>query len=98
MRKRTDEPRKRCPKCGKIENQIKAGYNGSWSQRCKCKEHGIYYTIESKRHWSPEETEEQWGYFILSYRRTLEVVLVVLTALLAMAKAISEMDDPPEAA
>ena len=34
----------------------------------------------------------------VSYRRTLEVVLVVLTALLAMAKAISEMDDPPEAA
>ncbi len=34
----------------------------------------------------------------MSYRRTLEVVLVVLTALLTMAKAISEMDDPPEAA
>jgi len=36
--------------------------------------------------------------FQLSYRRTLEVVLIVLTALLAMAKALSEMDKPPDVA
>ena len=56
--KRTDEAWKRCPKCGKLEKQIKAGYNESWSQRCKCREYGIYYTIEPKRHVYPEETRE----------------------------------------
>jgi len=39
----------KCPKCERIENQIKAGYNKLGSQRCKCKECGIYYTIEAKR-------------------------------------------------
>ena len=58
MKKRTEEAWKRCPKCGKIENQIKAGYNASGSQRCKCKECGIYYTIDPKRHEYPEETRE----------------------------------------
>ena len=58
MRKRTEETWKKCPKCGKIENQIKAGYNGSGSQRCKCKECGIYYTINPKQHEYPEETRE----------------------------------------
>ncbi len=46
------------PKCEKIENQIKAGYNGLGSQRCKCKECGIYYTIELKRHAYTEETRK----------------------------------------
>ena len=58
MRKRTEEAWKRCPKCGRIENQIKAGYNGSGNQRCKCKECGIYYTIDPKQHAYPEETRE----------------------------------------
>lgn len=58
MRKRTEEAWKRYPKCGKTEKQIKAGYNGSGSQRRKCKECGIYYTIEPKRHAYPEETRE----------------------------------------
>ena len=58
MRKRTEEVRKRRPKCGKLENQIKAGYNESGSQRCKCKECGIYYTIDPKRHTYPEEIRE----------------------------------------
>lgn len=49
---------KRCPKWGKIENQVKAGRNSSGSQRCKCKECGIYYTIDPKRHEYPEETRE----------------------------------------
>ncbi len=34
----------------------------------------------------------------MPYRRTLEVVLIVLTALLAMAKALSEMDNSQDAA
>ncbi len=58
MRKQTKEAWKKCPKCGKIENQIKAGYNKSGSQRCKCKECSIYYTIEPKRHEYPEETRQ----------------------------------------
>lgn len=58
MRKQTKEARKRCPKCGKIENQVKAGYNGSGSQRCKCKECGIYYTIDPKQHTYPEKTRQ----------------------------------------
>ncbi len=47
-----------CLKYGKIENQVKAGYNVSGSQRCKCKECDIYYTIAQKRHEDLEETRE----------------------------------------
>ena len=50
--------KEKCPKCGKTENQVKAGYNGSGSQRCRCKECGIYYTVDPKRHAYPEETRE----------------------------------------
>jgi transposase-like protein len=55
MRIQTVEAWKKCPKCGKVENQVKAGRNSSGNQRCKCKECGIYYT---KRHEHPEETKE----------------------------------------
>ena len=58
MRKATDEAWKRCPKCGKTANQIKVGRNPSGSQRCKCKECGIVYTIDPKQHAYPEETRE----------------------------------------
>lgn len=58
MRKATEEAWKKCPKYGKTTNQIKAGRNGTGSQRCKCKECGIYYTIGPKRHEYPEETRE----------------------------------------
>ena len=58
MRKRTEEAWKKCPKCGKTENQVRAGYNGSGTRRCKCKERGIYYTVDPKRHAYPEETRE----------------------------------------
>ena len=59
MRRITEENWKRCPRCGKTENQIKAGYNKSGTQRCKCKECGIYYTIDPKRHEYPEEIKKQ---------------------------------------
>ena len=59
MRKVTEESWKRCPRCGKTENQIKAGYNKSGTQRCKCKECGIYYTIDPKQHEYPEEIKKQ---------------------------------------
>lgn len=34
--------------------------------------------------------------FMLPDRKTMEVVIIILTALLAVATAISEMDEPPE--
>ena len=34
MKKITEAAWKKCSKCGKTENQIKAGYNASGSQRC----------------------------------------------------------------
>ena len=47
------------PGMWKTENQVRAGYNGSGSQRCKCKECGKYYTINPKQHTYPEETRKQ---------------------------------------
>ena len=58
MRKATIDENRRCPKCGKIENQIKAGFNRSGTQRCKCKDCGIKYTLEPKKHEYPEETKQ----------------------------------------
>ena len=58
MKKITEAAWKKCPKCGKTKNQIKAGYNASGSQRCKCKECSVYYTIDPKRHEYPEETRQ----------------------------------------
>ena len=54
----TIEAWKKCPVCGKTENQVRAGYNRSGSQRCKCKECGKYYTINPKQHTYPEETRK----------------------------------------
>ena len=56
MRKTTIETGKRCPKCGKVENQAKKGYNRSGTQRCMCKECGTAYTIDPKKQEYPEET------------------------------------------
>lgn len=58
MKKGTIEENKRCPQCGKIENQIKIGFNRSGTQRCKCKECGIRYTLNPKKHEYPKETKE----------------------------------------
>jgi len=52
-----DENRQ-CPKCGKIENQINKGFNPSGSQRCRCKDCGIVYTINPKKTDYPEETKK----------------------------------------
>lgn len=57
MRKAAIDENKKCLKCGKIENQIKIGYNKSRTQRCKCKECGISYTINPKKHEYSEETK-----------------------------------------
>jgi len=59
MKKQTIDEARRCPKCGGIENQVKSGYNRSGTQRCKCRECNIYYTIDPKKRAYPEETKEQ---------------------------------------
>ncbi len=58
MENKKTEKIKKCPYCGKTENQIKAGFNASGTQRCKCKECKRYYTLEPKKHEYSEETRE----------------------------------------
>jgi len=58
MRPITIDENRRCPKCGKIENQISKGKNRSGTRRCKCKDCGIEYTINPKKHEYPEETKK----------------------------------------
>lgn len=57
MKKQTIEEKRRCPKCGRIKNQIRKGYNQSGTQRCKCKECGVSYTLEPKKWAYSEETK-----------------------------------------
>lgn len=45
----------KCPKCGKEENQIKAGYTKFGTRRGYCKECKYKYTINPKRREYPEE-------------------------------------------
>ena len=59
MRKQTIDEARRCPKCGRIENQIRQGYTEAGTQRCKCKECGITYALNPKRREYTEETREQ---------------------------------------
>ena len=59
MRTAKIEEGKVCPRCGRIENQVKIGYNRCGTQRCKCKECGAYYTINPKQHIYPKEIREQ---------------------------------------
>ena len=42
----------------KTENQVKAGFNASKTQRYKCKECKRYYTLKTKKHEYSEETRE----------------------------------------
>ena len=58
MKKPKIDENRRCPKCGKSENQINKGKNRSGTQRCKCKECGIEYTPNPKKHEYPEETKQ----------------------------------------
>ncbi|MCM1508647.1 MAG: hypothetical protein NC177_16175 [Ruminococcus flavefaciens] len=57
MKKITIDENIRCPKCGKSENQIRVGYNRSGTQRCKCKDCNVSYTLDPKKHEYPEETK-----------------------------------------
>ena len=58
MRRATIDESRRCPKCGKAENQVNKGYNRSGTQRCMCKECGVAYTKEPKKREYPEETQK----------------------------------------
>ena len=46
------------PEMRKDREPDQGQYNASGSQRCKCKECGIYYTIDPKQRAYPEETRE----------------------------------------
>jgi len=58
MRKQTIDERRKCPKCGRTENQMKKGRNRSGTQRCMCKECGVAYTIDPKKREYSEETQK----------------------------------------
>lgn len=58
MRKETVDEKKRCPKCGAIERQVKAGFNKSGTQRCICRLCGTGYTLEPKTVAYPEEIKQ----------------------------------------
>jgi len=59
MRTQTIDENRRCPKCGRVENQINAGYNRSGTQRCVCKFCNHKYTLNGKTREYPEETKKQ---------------------------------------
>ena len=59
MRKARVNEARRCPKCGKSENQMNAGLNRSGTQRCFCKECKKYYTLGAKTREYPEEVKKQ---------------------------------------
>jgi len=59
MRKQTIDENRRCPKCGRVENQINAGYNRSGTQRCVCKTCNHKYTLNGKKREYSEEIQKQ---------------------------------------
>ncbi len=59
MKKQTIDEKRRCPKCGKAENQVNAGYNRSGTQRCVCKDCNHKYTLNGKTREYPKEVREQ---------------------------------------
>ena len=48
MKKAKEVAGRKCPICGKTENQLNAGKNRSGTQRCFCKDCKKYYTLEPK--------------------------------------------------
>jgi transposase-like protein len=59
MKKQTIDENRHCPKCGKVENQVNAGYNRSGTQRCVCRDCNHKYTLNGKTREYPEEVREQ---------------------------------------
>ena len=58
MRKPKIEEGRKCPKCGKDTNQVNDGKNRSGTQRCKCKDCNITYTLNAKRNAYSEEVRK----------------------------------------
>ena len=58
MRKAKELEGRKCPKCGKEENQINAGYNESGTQRCVCKSCNCKYTLKPKSRAYSEEFQQ----------------------------------------
>jgi len=59
MKKQTILENRRCPKCGRIENQINAGYNRSGTQRCVCRVCNHKYTLNGKTREYSEEIRQR---------------------------------------
>jgi len=59
MKKERVDEKRGCPKCGQVENQIKAGYNQSGTQRCVRKGCNHKYTLNGKTREYPEEIRKQ---------------------------------------
>ena len=59
MRKAKKVAGRKCPLCGKTENQVNAGKNRSGTQRCFCKDCKKYYTLDPKTREYPEEIRKQ---------------------------------------
>ena len=59
MKQAKEETARKCPICGKTENQVNAGKNRSGSQRCFCKECQKYYTLNPKTRKYSEEIRRQ---------------------------------------
>ena len=55
MKKTTIIEGRLCLKCSSVENQANFGYNRSGTQRCKCKDCNITYTLEPKNRAYDEE-------------------------------------------
>ena len=59
MKKQTIDPNRRCPKCGKKENQINSGKTQSGTRRCTCKDCNYKYTLNGKTRTIPEEKRKE---------------------------------------
>ena len=51
-----DKEERKCPYCGKTENQVNFGFNRSGTQRCRCQHCKKTYTLNPKSH---EYSQEQ---------------------------------------
>lgn len=59
MKKQTIDENRRCPKCGRTENQINGGYNRSGTQRCVCKFCNHKYTLNGKSIAYPKDIQKE---------------------------------------
>lgn len=59
MRKAKEIAGRKCPICGREENQRNCGKNRSGSQRCFCTKCKKYYTLNPKTREYPEEVRQK---------------------------------------